>query len=99
MTKGALMYARLATFEGDPAEFDDAIAAVRASLAGDPPPGLEGARFLMLVDRASGRGHGLTLYETEEERRRGDEALNAHPGGSGKRVSVEFFDVPVHILG
>ena len=92
------MYARLATFQGDPAEFDDAIAGVREQMAGGPPPGLEGAKFLMLVDRETGKGPGLTLFETEDARRRGDEALNAHPGGSGTRVSVEFFDVPVHTL-
>ena len=30
------MYARLATFQGDPAEFDDAIAGVREQMAGGP---------------------------------------------------------------
>jgi len=93
------MYARLATFQGDPANVDEAIAAVREQVSGTPPPGLEGAKFLMLVDRATGKGHGLTLYATEDDRRRGDDALNAHPGGDGTRVSVEFFDVPVHTLG
>jgi hypothetical protein len=93
------MYARLATFQDDPANFDDAIAAVRQQVKGSPPPELENAKFLMLVDRASGKGHGLTLFQTEDDLRRGDEALNAHPGGDGTRVSVEFFEVPVHTLG
>ncbi|HET7128587.1 MAG TPA: hypothetical protein VFJ93_05900 [Gaiellaceae bacterium] len=93
------MYARLATFEGDPAKFDDVIALVRERTAGDPPPGLENAKFLMLVDRATGKGYGLTLFETEDDRRRGDETLNAEPGGGGDRIAVEFFDVPVHTLG
>ena len=53
----------------------------------------------MLVDRATGKGHGLTLFATVNERRIGDEALNASPGGGGTGVSVEFFDVPVHSLG
>jgi hypothetical protein len=93
------MYARLALFEGDPATFDDTIALLRERTAGDPPPGLENAKFLMLVDRVTGKGYGLTLFETEDDRRRGDETLNAEPGGGGRRVSVEFFDVPVHTLG
>jgi len=93
------MYARLATFEADPATFDDTIALVRERMAAGPPPGLEGATFLMLVDRSSTKGYGLTLFETEEARRRGDEALNADSGGGGKRIAVEFFDVPVHTLG
>ncbi|HWJ33495.1 MAG TPA: hypothetical protein VNR59_14265 [Gaiellaceae bacterium] len=92
------MYARLATFEGDPAKFDDVIALLRERTAGDPPPGLENAKFLMLVDRATGKGYGLTLFETEDDRRRGDETLNAEPGGPGKRLSVEFFDVPIQTL-
>ena len=94
------MYARLATFEGDPAKVDDVIALLRERTAGTPPPGLENAQFLMLVDRASGKGYGLTLFATEDDRRRGDETLNADstPSG-GKRLSVEFLDVPVHTLG
>jgi hypothetical protein len=40
----------------------------------------------------------ITLFESEEEMRRGDEALNAMnlPGGTGRRVSVDFYEVPVH---
>ena len=93
------MYARLATFEGDPAKLDAAVAGVRKQVGGDLPLGLENATFLMLIDRATGKGHGLTLFATEDDRRRGDEALNAMPGGGGTRLSVEFFDVPVHTLG
>jgi hypothetical protein len=33
--------------------------------------------MLMLVSRESGRGLGVTLFESEEAMRRGDEALNA----------------------
>ena len=93
------MYARIDTFEGDPAHFDEAIDGVRSRLA-DPPAGLEDARFLMLVDRTTGKGFGITLYESAEAMRRGDEALNASPGGGGgTRTSVEFYEVPVHTLG
>jgi hypothetical protein len=93
------MYARVATFESDPAKVDDAVAMVRAEVAGDTPPGLEGAKMLMLVNRESGKGVGVTLFETEEAMRRGDEALNAmSPGGTERRVSVEFFEVPVHTV-
>jgi hypothetical protein len=91
------MYARVATFQGDPADFDQAIEGVRSQLA-DPPAGLEDARFLMLVDRTTGKGFGITLYESDEAMRRGDEALNASRGGGGTRTSVEFYEVPVHIL-
>ncbi len=43
------MFARIATFESDPAKVDAAIAMVRAEVDGDVPPGLEGAKMLMLV--------------------------------------------------
>jgi len=93
------MYARVATFESDPAEVDAAIAMVRAEVDGDVPPGLEGAKMLMLVNRQTGKGLGVTLFETEDAMRRGDQALNAmDPGSTERRVSVEFFEVPVQTV-
>ena len=94
------MYARVATFQSDPAHIDEAISMVRAEVAGDTPPGLEGARMLMLVDRESGKGLGVTLFDSEDAMRRGDEALNAmNPGSTERRTSVEFYEVPVHTVG
>ncbi len=93
------MYARVATFESDPSKVDDAIAMVRDDVDGEVPPGLEGAKMLMLVNRETGKGLGVTLFETEDAMRRGDDALNAmNPGSTERRVSVEFFEVPVHTV-
>ena len=94
------MYARIATFESDPANVDDAISMVRGQVeSGETPPGLEGAKMLMLVDRDSGKGLGVTLFESEDAMRRGDEALNAmNPGGTERRTSVEFYEVPVQTV-
>ena len=93
------MYARVATFESDPAKVDDAIAMVRSEVEGDAPSGLEGAKMLMLVNRETGKGVGISLFESEEAMRRGDEALNAmNPGGTERRTSVEFFEVPVETV-
>jgi hypothetical protein len=94
------MYARVATFESDPSTVNDAIELVRSQVeSGDTPEGLEGAKMLMLVNRESGKGVGVTLFEDEEAMRRGDEALNAmNPGGTEQRTSVEFFEVPVHTV-
>ena len=94
------MYARVATFESDPAKVDDAITMVREEVeSGDTLPGLEGAKMLMLVNRETGKGVGVTLFESEEAMRRGDDALNAmNPGASERRVSVEFFEVPVQTI-
>jgi hypothetical protein len=87
-------------FEGDPATMDAAIGQVREDVdSGQAPPGLEGAKMLMLVNRESGKGLGITLFENEEAMRRGDEALNAmNPGGDGRRTSVEFYEVPVETV-
>jgi hypothetical protein len=93
------MFARVARFESDPTTVDAAIAMVRAEVDGDDPPGLEGAKMLMLVNSQTGKGLGVTLFETEDAMRRGDEALNAmDPGSTERRVSVEFFEVPVQTV-
>ena len=90
------MYVRIARFEGgDLADADQAVARVRQQMQGERPPGLEGARrLLMLIDRQNGRGMGVTFFESEEDLRRGDEALNAMtPQGDARRVSVEMYEV------
>jgi hypothetical protein len=94
------VYARVATFEGDPAKVDDAIRMVRAEVESDTtPPGLEGAKMLMLVNRETGKGLGVTLFQSEEAMRRGDEELNGmNPEASERRISVEFYEVPVHTV-
>ena len=94
------MYARVATFESDPAHVDTAIDMVRAEVqSGNTPAGLEGAKMLMLINRESGKGLGITLFDSEDAMRRGDEALNAmNPGGTERRLSVEFYEVPVQTV-
>jgi hypothetical protein len=94
------VYARVATFEGDPSNLDEAIGQVRSEVeSGNVPAGLEDAKMMMLVDRSSGKGLGITLFESEEAMRRGDEALNAmSPGAGERRTSVEFYEVPVQTV-
>jgi len=91
------MHARVATFEHG-ADVDQMIEAVRKDVEGDtPPPGLEGIKgMLMLVDRANNKGMGIVLFDTEEEMRRGDAALNEmSPSGDAHRTGVDFYEVPV----
>jgi len=94
------VYARVATFQGDPAKVDEAISMVRGQVeSGSSPPGLESAKMLMLVNRETGKGLGVVLFESEEAMRRGDEALNAmDTGPGGRRTSVEFYEVPVRTV-
>jgi hypothetical protein len=60
------MYARIATFESDPARVDDAIKLVQEEVQGETPEGLEGAKMLMLVNRETGRGPPRTSVEFYE---------------------------------
>ena len=93
------MYARIATFQSDPSTIDNAIKMVSEEVAGDTPEGLEGAKMMMLVNRETGKGLGVTIFESEDAMRRGDEALNAmSPGSSERRTSVEFYEVPVETV-
>ena len=94
------MYARVAVFESDPDNVDDAIERVRSNVeSDDTPSGLESAKMLMLVNRETGKGLGVTLFQSEAAMRRGDEALNAmNPEGSERRTSVEFYEVPVQTV-
>jgi hypothetical protein len=95
------MYARIASFEGDTDRIEQSVEAVKAQVEANwesPPEGLERAKETwMLVDRENGKGLGITLYETEEDRRRGDEALNAMspsvPDEAGRRTGVSFYEV------
>jgi hypothetical protein len=54
---------------------------------------------MMLVNRETGTGLGITLFESEEAMRRGDQALNAmNPGATERRTSVDFYEVPVQTV-
>ena len=93
------MWARVARFEGDPADIDARIERLRSLIDnGNLPAELAGAKLLMLVDRKSGGMLGVTLFDSEEAMRKGDEAMNAGPGNAGSRASVEFYEVLLHTL-
>ena len=93
------MWARLARFEGDPADIDARLERLRSAIdSGALPPELSDATFLLLVDRASGGMLGVTLFDSEEAMRKGDQAMNAGPGNAGSRSAVDFYEVPLHTL-
>ena len=93
------MWARVARFEGDPADIDARLQRLRSALdAGMFASELADAKLLMLVYRTSGGMLGVTLFESEEAMRKADEAMNAGPGNAGSRASVEFYEVPVQTL-
>lgn len=95
------MYARLAKWEGAEADALRASTEEMKSRASEgPPPGVPAKGFMMLVDPDSGRSMALVLFETEEDMRQGDQALNAmNPGtpGTGERTSVEMYEVAIDV--
>lgn len=94
------MYARVASFNMDEG-LDETIDQVRNDVEADKrPPGLEDAKgMMMLVDRSSGKSMGITLFDSEDAMKRGDEALNAmSPTGGGARTGVEFYEVAVQMM-
>ncbi len=98
------MYARIARFEGgDTSQMDAVIDGTRKMIDSNfdsPPEGLEGAKAVwMLVDRKNARGLGVTLFESEEDLRRGDQALNAMSpavDAGQSRASVEIYEIAHH---
>lgn len=93
------MWARVARFEGDPADLDARVERLRSALdAGTFASELADAKLLMLVDRTSGGMLGVALFDSEEAMRKADEVMNAGPGNAGSRTSVEFYEVPLHTL-
>ena len=93
------MWARVARFEGDPADVDARLERLRSALdAGTFASALADAKFLMLVDRESGGMVGVTLFESEEAMHKADAVMNAGPGNAGSRSAVEFYELPLHRL-
>ena len=92
------MYARVAAFEGDAASFDASLEDMRRDAPSGPPDGVPATGFLMLLDRDAAEGLAIAFFDSEEDMRKGDEALNAMnpPGDSPmRRVSVKMYEVPV----
>jgi hypothetical protein len=92
------VFVRIAKFEGTGPEGADATREqIEADMsAGNVPEGLEGAKEVMLlVDREGGTSLGVVFFETEDDLRRGDEALNgmSPDEGGGQRSGVEMYEV------
>ena len=95
------MYARVACWEGAEAETMQRTAdEIRADAESGPPEGLPAKRLWLLHDLEGGRAMAITLFETEEDYRQGDETLNSMspPGdGMGRRVSVDKYELAVEL--
>jgi hypothetical protein len=94
------VYARMATFEGDPAQIKEVAETIGKESEAGPPEGVPGKEFLLLTGRDSGKMVGIVLFETEADLPQGHETLNAmSPPAEAEsvgRVGVELFEVAVH---
>ena len=94
------MYARVGKFEGGDADvIRTNTEEIKSRVASGPPEGVPAVGFTFLIDPENGRTIGISLFESEEDMRTGDQALNAMspPAGAGTRASVEFYEVAVDI--
>ena len=91
------MYARVAKFEGGQGDaLRQSAEDIKARAPSGPPEGVPAKGFLLLIDTDNGSSIGISLFETEEDLRKGDAALNEmSPGGDdvGKRAWVETYEV------
>ena len=95
------MHARVATFEGsDVDRVRLGIEEIKRRAASGPSEGVPAVGGLVLHQPDSGKVLVITLYETEDDLRRGDATLNAMDPlvmrGEGRRYrSVEMYEVAV----
>jgi len=94
------MYARVTVVQGSPDKVEQGIESFNGSVL-PTAKGVDGYKAaFMLVDRTSGKGIGITLWESEDARRRGGEALEAPRAATiaalgGSVPPVEEFEVVV----
>lgn len=89
------MYARVARFEDAKPEQQQRMAEGLRNVDG-PPEGVPAKGIMFLTDGENGRTLAITLYDSEEDMRAGDEALRAmNPDDVSERrlASVEFYEV------
>jgi len=87
-------YARVVTFDADDAALQALLTEINASDA--PPEGIPATRITVLADRAGGKVVVATRFGTEEDLRKGAEALEAMSPpdvGTIRRLSVDTYEV------
>jgi len=95
------MHARVAAFENrDTSRVDELVQLVRdrQSTAGEIPDALG---MYMLIDRATGKAAGISIFETEEAIRKAEPAFTRMGDEipeelRGKRLSVDTYEVAIH---
>ena len=96
------MYARVAKFEGASGDaIRQNVEGINERAGSGPPEGVPAVGLLLLSDPDNGRVLAISLFETEDDRRQGDETLNSMSPpvgeGMGSRAAVEFYDVSTDV--
>ena len=95
------MFARVARWEGGDADsIRRAAEEVSSRAASGPPEGVPAKSFLLLIDPDNQRQMAISLFDSEEDLRKGDEVLNSmNPPeeGIGQRIAVETYEVAVDV--
>jgi len=89
--------ARVVSFEGVSRE---RVERLRRDMAeGERPEGIPATEFLMLHDPQADEALAIIFFETEDDYRRGDEALSAMPADDtpGRRASVRKYEVALRM--
>ena len=89
--------ARVVAFEG---VSSDRIEGMKRDMGeGERPEGVPASEIIVLHDAEAEKSLAIVFFETEDDYRRGDEALNAMPAGDtpGRRTSVAKYDVAIRM--
>jgi hypothetical protein len=85
--------ARVVSFDGVSKERIEELK--REMAEGERPEGLPASELIILHDPGSEKSLAIVFFETEDDYKQGDEALNAMPAGDtpGRRTSVTKYEV------
>ena len=89
--------ARVVSFDG---VSSDRMQEMEAQMRGsEPPEGVPAKEIIVLHDAEAEKSLVLLFFDSEEDYRRGDEALSAMPAGDtpGQRTGVAKYDVAVRM--
>ena len=89
--------ARVVTFDG---VNKDRIEELKREISeGERPEGLPATEIVVLHDADAEKSLVILFFDTEDDYKRGDEALNAMPAGDtpGQRTSVTKYDVAIRM--
>jgi hypothetical protein len=92
-----MAFARVVSFDG---VSKDRVEQMRQEMSGDGPPDeIPATEMILLHDPESERSLAIVFFDSEEDYRRGDAALEAMPAGDtpGTRTGVAKYEVAIRM--